>query len=284
MTDGYSSRELRRRSLSYSGWYIDVYLYYVRHGGKMLLRAAVGVQTRIQAATAAVRVYSPDRHRSPISYDKTSFIDILQLYRWRVENAISGWKKRSFVLIKRLSGALKENPQSSLIDKNPFMNQWICEWRLLINLERFSRVTCSLSFQNYHVFSRLNFFWRKFFERPRKFVFYRFFFNFSISILNLYNQTSESSIKAYIKLNEKYTVFSHFCREKSHLRNITCGQKKIAMFPTYPIYSVHFEVPLMKSSKENKSADIYNINCMQEIAYSPAGKNECGSQFYEETS
>lgn len=62
------TRELRKRSLSYSGWYIDVYLCYMRDGEKMLLRAAIDVSTRIQDA-AATSVSVPGRHRSSISYD-----------------------------------------------------------------------------------------------------------------------------------------------------------------------------------------------------------------------
>lgn len=102
MTDGYSSHELRRRSLSYSGWYIDVYLCYMRNEEKMLLRAAVDVSTRIQdAAVSSVSVPGP--HRSSISYD----VQINAIYRHPTIISATNreryfrLKKDTFVLIKR---------------------------------------------------------------------------------------------------------------------------------------------------------------------------------------
>lgn len=96
------THELRKRSLSYSAWYIDVYLCYMRDGEKMLLRAAVDVSTRIQDA-AATSVSVPGRHRSSISYD----VQINAIYRHPTIISTTNreryfrLKKKAFVLIKR---------------------------------------------------------------------------------------------------------------------------------------------------------------------------------------
>jgi len=59
------TRELRR-SLSYSRWYIDIYLQYVRHVGKMLLRASV--ETFRWEFRMLRRVSVPGRHRLVMTF------------------------------------------------------------------------------------------------------------------------------------------------------------------------------------------------------------------------
>jgi len=52
------TRKLRRRSLSYSRWYIDVYLHYVWHVVKMLLHASVERFNENSGCHRVVRVCS----------------------------------------------------------------------------------------------------------------------------------------------------------------------------------------------------------------------------------
>jgi len=110
-------------------------------------------------------------------YNKTPFIDIRQLYRWRVENAISGWKKdRSFWLSdcpvhwKRRNWILSEGINawtnefvSEIFDQSekifmshvPFVIQYVPELSRLFTLEFLLTNSSRARFQKFVQFSSI---------------------------------------------------------------------------------------------------------------------------------